>query len=148
MNILTRTFFNKLIASRWRCSSSRWRSSYAALLHNDTSCVLVVSQIATMFWLLSLCSDLFILVLSLFAFSALTLTFQFFTPKIACKFQDRGCVILRDFDSRLKIWWSIPCLFPVAQQGRAWWFRSPDGTFWGAASCLVEINFWQYFQLF
>jgi len=44
--------------------------------------VLDVSQLVKMFWFLSLCSDLFVVVLSLFIFSALTLTFQLFTHKL------------------------------------------------------------------
>jgi len=46
------------------------------------ACALGVSQLVKMFWFLSLCSDLFILVLSLFAFSALTSAFQFFSRKL------------------------------------------------------------------
>jgi len=54
-----------------------------------------------MFLSLSLCYDLFILVLSLLAFSALASVFQLFTRNLCLQFQDRGYVILGEIDFRL-----------------------------------------------
>ena len=48
-----------------------------------------------------------------FVFSLLLLQpFNFSPVRFACNFQDWGCVILREIDFLLKIFWSIPCLHP------------------------------------
>ena len=48
-----------------------------------------------------------------FVFSLLLLQpFNFSPVSFACNFQDWGCVILREIDFLLKIYWSIPCLHP------------------------------------
>jgi len=46
--------------------------------------------------------DLFISVLSLFAFAALTLAVQISPVSIAYRFQDKRCVALREIDFLLK----------------------------------------------
>jgi len=48
-----------------------------------------------------------------FSFSLLLLQpFNFSPVSFACNFQDWGCVVLREINFLLKIYWSIPCLHP------------------------------------
>jgi len=73
--------------------------------------ILDVNQFVKLLWFLRLCCEILIVVLSLF-FSAVTSAFQLFTRKLCLQFQDWGCVILREIDFLLKIFWLIPCLHP------------------------------------
>jgi len=91
----------------------RFVSVISACFYLSPPVFLMSVSLVKMFWFLSLCSDLFNLALSFFAFSDLVLAFQLFTRKFGCKFQFWGCVILHVIDFLLKICQLISSSPPV-----------------------------------